>query len=83
MVILDRGPWYLQALEKLGIEYLHEIFRERNKVEGWFRELKDRTRRFYKNVNSKNVKRLEEIAAIALIHNINIKTRMEGGVLPG
>ncbi|MEM2352385.1 MAG: hypothetical protein QXT26_08275 [Thermoproteota archaeon] len=40
MVILDRGPWYLQALEKLGIEYLHEIFRERNKVEDGLGSLK-------------------------------------------
>ncbi|MEM2703326.1 MAG: hypothetical protein QXR45_09210 [Candidatus Bathyarchaeia archaeon] len=73
----------VRTLKRLGIEYLHEMFGNRNRIEGWFRELKDRTRRFYKNINSKTVKRLGEIAAIALIHNINIETRIEGDVLPG
>ncbi|MEM2613026.1 MAG: DDE-type integrase/transposase/recombinase [Nitrososphaerota archaeon] len=74
VVVVDRGPWYPWALKRLGIEYFHEIFGERNRIERWFRELKDRTKRFYNNINSKTVKRLEEIAAaIALIHNIHIK----------
>ncbi|MEM2216338.1 MAG: DDE-type integrase/transposase/recombinase, partial [Nitrososphaerota archaeon] len=84
VIVVDRGPWYQWALKRLGIEYIHETFGERNRIERWFRELKDRTKRFYNNINSKTIKRLEEIAAaIALIHNIIIETRMEGGVLPG
>ncbi|MEM2237944.1 MAG: hypothetical protein QXR26_08480, partial [Candidatus Caldarchaeum sp.] len=59
-------------------------FGDRNRVERWFRKLKDRTKRFYNNINSKTVKRLEEIAAaIALTHNTLIKTKTEGGVLLG
>ncbi|MEM1583726.1 MAG: hypothetical protein QXF28_07380 [Nitrososphaerota archaeon] len=43
VVVVDRGPWYPWTLKRLEIEYIHETFRNRNKVEGWFRELKDRT----------------------------------------
>ncbi|MEM3032058.1 MAG: IS6 family transposase, partial [Nitrososphaerota archaeon] len=61
VIVVDRGPWYQWALERLGIEY----FQERNRIERWFRELKDRTRRFYNNI--KTVKSIEEITtAIAL-----------------
>ncbi|MEM2041538.1 MAG: DDE-type integrase/transposase/recombinase, partial [Nitrososphaerota archaeon] len=78
VVVVDRGPWYPWALKRLGIEYLHETFGNRNKVERWFRELKDRTKRFYNNINSKTVKSIEEIAtAIALIHNILLNTQRE------
>ncbi|MEM1949364.1 MAG: hypothetical protein QXY50_02730 [Candidatus Caldarchaeum sp.] len=71
MVVVDRGQWYPWALKGLGIEYLHETFGNGNKVERWFRELKDMTKRFYNNINSKTVKSIEEIAtAIALTHNI-------------
>ncbi|MEM4375065.1 MAG: hypothetical protein QXI97_08765 [Nitrososphaerota archaeon] len=48
-MVVDRGPWYQWALNRLGIEYIQE----RNRIERWFRELKDRTRRFYNNTNSK------------------------------
>jgi hypothetical protein len=46
----------LWALERLEITYFHESFGERNKIERWFRELKNRTKRFYNNVNSKTLK---------------------------
>ncbi|MEM5866623.1 MAG: hypothetical protein QXG39_01745 [Candidatus Aenigmatarchaeota archaeon] len=45
------------GIKRLGIEYIHETFRNRNKIERWFMKLKDRTKRFYNNINSKNVKR--------------------------
>jgi transposase-like protein len=64
----------LWALERLGITYLHETFGSRNKIERWFRELKDRTKRFHNNINAKTLKSLEElVTAIAAMHNI-IKT---------
>jgi len=51
--------------------YFHETFGERNKIERWFRELKNRTKRFYNNVNSKTLKSIEEIAtAVAIVHNL-------------
>jgi hypothetical protein len=59
------------ALERLGITYFHETFGNRNRIERWFRELKNRTKRFHNNVNSKTLKSIEEIAtAVAIVHNL-------------
>jgi transposase-like protein len=52
-------------------------FGKRDRMERWFREMKNRTKRFYNNVNSKTLKSLEELAtAIAAMHNI-IRARGE------
>jgi putative transposase len=52
--------------------YFHETFGKRNRIERWFREMKERTKRFYNNVNSKTLKSLEElVTAIAVTHNIS------------
>jgi hypothetical protein len=70
VIIVDRGPWYRWALERLGITYFHETFGERNRIERWFREVKNRTKRFYNNINAKTLKCLEElVTAIAIVHN--------------
>jgi transposase-like protein len=72
IVVVDRGPWYRWALDRLGTTYFHETFGNRNKIERWFRELKNRTKRFYNNVNSKTLKSIEElVTAIAAMHNIS------------
>jgi transposase-like protein len=71
IVVVDRGPWCRWALERLGMTYFHETFGNRNKIERWFRELKNRTKRFHNNVNSKTLKSIEEIAtAVAIVHNL-------------
>jgi transposase-like protein len=71
VIVVDRGPWYRWALERLGITYFHETFGNRNRIERWFRELKNRTERFYNNINAKTLKSLEElVTAIAIMHNI-------------
>jgi transposase-like protein len=71
IVVVDRGPWYRWALERLGMIYFHETFGNRNRIERWFRELKNRTKRFYNNINAKTLKCLEElVTAIAAMHNI-------------
>jgi putative transposase len=58
-------------LERLGITYSHETFGSRNKIERWFREMKERTKRFHNNINAKTLKSLEELAtATAAMHNI-------------
>jgi len=36
IVVVDRGPWYRWALERLGMTYFHETFGNRNKIERWF-----------------------------------------------
>ncbi len=43
LVIVDRGPWYRWALERLGLEYRRERLGMRNRVEKLFRYLKERT----------------------------------------
>ncbi|MEM4458662.1 MAG: hypothetical protein QXN23_07595 [Candidatus Caldarchaeum sp.] len=59
IIVVDSGPWYRWALERL---------------ERWFRELKDRTKRLYNNSNAKSLKSIEEIVtAIARIHNLTPK----------
>ncbi len=45
-VVVDRGFWYLWALQRLGLKYRHETFGERN-VEGFFSRFKERTKRFW------------------------------------
>jgi transposase-like protein len=43
LVIADKGPWYRGAFERLGLEYKHERYSMRNRVERFFRYLKERT----------------------------------------
>jgi transposase-like protein len=72
VIVVDRGPWYRWALERLGMNYFHETLGNRNRIERWFRELKNKTKRFYNNINAKTLKCLEElVTAIAIMHNIN------------
>ena len=68
----------------MGIEYAHEILGNRIRIERWPRELKDRTKRLYNNVNTKTIKSLKELVkAIVLLHNILMNVVREGGVIPG
>jgi transposase-like protein len=70
VIVVDRGPWYRWALDRLGITYIQETFGSRNRIERWFREMKERTKRLH-NINAKTLKSLEELAtAIATMHNI-------------
>ena len=45
LVIVDRGPWYRWALDRLGLEY---------RVERFFRYLKERTAVFYHKLSARN-----------------------------
>jgi len=79
IIVVDRGPWIPWALKRLGIRYFHETYGERNRMERWFRTLKERTKRFYNNVNSRRVEAIEGIAkAITLTHNHLIRRGIEG-----
>jgi transposase-like protein len=60
LIVVDSGPWYRWALERLGITYFQETFGKRNRIERWFREMKERTKMFYNNINAKTLKSLEE-----------------------
>lgn len=64
---MNRGPSYPWVLKRLGIEYLHKAFGERDRIKRWLRKIKEKTERFHNNVNTRKVKSIEEIvAAIAL-----------------
>jgi putative transposase len=54
LVIVDRGPWYRWAFERLGLEYRHERFGMRNRVERFFRYLKERTVVFHHKLSARN-----------------------------
>jgi transposase-like protein len=56
VIVVDRGPWYRWALDRLGITCFHETFGKRNRIERWFREMKNRTKMFYNNINAKTLK---------------------------
>jgi len=35
LILVDRGPWYRWALQRLGLNYEHQTFGERNAIEQW------------------------------------------------
>lgn len=47
LILVDRGPWYPEALVNLGLRWKHVTFGMRNRIEHWFGILKARTKRFY------------------------------------
>lgn len=49
IILVDKGPWYPEALQTLGLEWKHRTFGERNRIERWFRTMKAGTRRFSNN----------------------------------
>jgi len=56
IVIVDKGPWYRWALERLGLEYRCERFGLRNRVERFFRYLKERTMVFHHKMSARDYK---------------------------
>jgi putative transposase len=54
LVIVDKGPWYRWAFERLGLEYRHERFGMRNRVERFFRHLKERTVVFHHKLSARD-----------------------------
>jgi len=80
LIIIDRGPWYRWALERLGLKYRYQRLGLRNAVERFFGHLKQRTRRFYNN--TWKTQSIEDYAtAIAIIRNILTAIKTQGGVL--
>ena len=48
-ILVDGGPWYKPALERLNVEWEHVTFGLRNPIEQWFFILKHRIKSFYRN----------------------------------
>ncbi len=44
----DKGPWYVSAVKKLPIKWIHETFGKRNVVEIRLFPIKHRLKKFYK-----------------------------------
>lgn len=49
LILVDKGPWYPEALTGLSLKWRHVTFGMRNRIERWFGTLKARTKRFYNN----------------------------------
>jgi len=49
--LMDKEPWYKGVFERLGVNYIHESFGKRSKVEGVFSSYKQRSRVFFNNFN--------------------------------
>jgi transposase-like protein len=64
--VVDRGPWYSWAFQELGLEYYHETFGDRSRVERFFGSLKGRTRVFFNNINAGR----SRIASLDMLMNI-------------
>jgi transposase-like protein len=52
--LVDKGSWYRWAFERLGLEYRYERFGMRNRVETFFRYLKERTAVFHHKLSTRN-----------------------------
>ena len=52
--IVDHAPWYANAFEWVGVEWMPLTFGIRNYIERWYRTFKDRTKRFYNNFGVRN-----------------------------
>jgi len=82
IVIVDKSPWYRWALDRLGLKYQYQRFSLRNTVERFFRYLKERTRRFYNNINSWKIQSIEDYAStIAIIRNLFKVIKTQAGIL--
>jgi transposase-like protein len=82
LVIVNRSPWYRWALDRPGLKYRYQRFVVRNRVERFFGYLKQRTRKFYNNINTWKTQSIEDYAA-AIIRNLTTLTKSQGGVLLG
>jgi len=73
--------WFL---ERLGLKYRYQRFGLRNAVQRFSGYLKQRTKRFYNNINTLRIKSMEDYAStIAIIRKLLITMKTQGGVLPG
>ncbi len=60
-LILDKGPWYKDALQRLGVKFRHESFGERSLVESAFSSFKQRAKIFFCSITV-NFRRREKSA---------------------
>jgi len=71
-IIADKGPWYPWAIKRLGLEYDHQKFGERNAIEQWFSPFKHRIKRFWKRFPYKSSMHSIEIWCLAYVSIYNL-----------
>ncbi len=49
--VVDKAPWYKMVFERMGLQYEHETFGRRSKVESVFSSYKQRAKVFFNNFN--------------------------------
>ncbi|MEM3648042.1 MAG: hypothetical protein QW506_02625 [Thermoproteota archaeon] len=54
MMIVDKGPWYRWALQRLGLDYEYHRSGVRIRVEIFFRYLKERTAVFHNKLSARD-----------------------------
>jgi len=67
-----KGPWYLWVIKRLGLEYDHQKFGERNAIELWFSPFKHRIKRFWKRFPYKSSMHSIESWCLAYVSIYNL-----------
>jgi len=77
LILVDKGPWYPEALCSLGLRWRHVTFGMRNRIERWFGNLKARTKRFYNNFpNNSTIQSIETFLETYITwYNTLLKTK--------
>lgn len=68
LVLRDGAPWYNYAFEWLKLKHEHVTFGKRNSIERFFGYVKDRTKVFCNNINTRTLKR--GILSVWLLGNL-------------
>jgi putative transposase len=82
VVLVDGGPWYPWALDRMGVRWLHITFGYRNVIERLFRTMKERTRRFYNNLPSDRLDNLESFLNLFMVWYNHLRRRQGLGRIP-
>lgn len=82
VVLVDGGPWYPWALDRMSIRWLHITFGETNAIERFFRTLKERTRRFYNNLPSTKLDNFQSFMSLFMLWYNNLRKHQGLGSIP-
>ena len=77
LILVDKGPWYPEALRSLGLKWKHMTFGMRNRIERWFGILKARTKRFSNNFSNNSTLKSAKafLEAFITLYNRLLKTK--------
>lgn len=77
LILVDKGPWYPEALRSLDLKWKHVTFGMRNRIERWFSTLKARTKRFSNNFPNNTTHKSTKtfLEAFITLYNTLLKTK--------